>query len=128
MQDLLLSIINFIIGKHLATAKDVDIFKDYSPPKPDHCTMVYEYNGSEPAPYTDISVRSIQIVVRDKSSQAAKAASWLIFQEFQAPTQIMKIGQRTCIVAIRNTPVKIGVDEQGRYLYAFNMGITTNFD
>ena len=128
MEDLLLSIINYIISHNLAQTKDVDIFKDYSPIEPDHCTIVYEYGGSASAPFTDVSVRSIQIVVRDKSSQVAKTASWKLLKLFQAPTQIMQIGQRTCIVTTRNTPIKLGVDEQNRYLYAFNLGITTNFD
>jgi hypothetical protein len=128
MNDLLLDVINYIIAQGCATKKDVDIFKDYSPDSPDECVIIYEYNGSAPAPFTEVSVRSIQIVVRGFKSQACKALSWKIFKTLHPENKMMNIGTRKCIIANRNTPGKIGVDENRRYLYAFNLGITTNFD
>ena len=128
MADLLLDVINHIVGKGLATQKDKDIFKDYSPDTPDTCIIVYEYAGSPPAAFTTISVRSVQIVVRSIKSQMAKNLAWNTFSVLNPPDGVMPIEERMCIIANRNTPTKIGVDEKNRYLYAFNLGITTNFD
>lgn len=128
MTDLLLEVINHIVSAQLANAKDVDIFKDYSPSSPDSCVIVYEYQGSAPAPFTDISVRSVQIVARAKNSQEAKAKAWSIYHIFHAEDNLITLNNQVRIIACRNTPIKIGVDELNRYLYAFNLGITTNFD
>lgn len=126
--DLLNDIINVIIAEGYATQKDVDIFKDYSPSEPDACIIVYEYNGSPIGKFTDLSVRSIQIVVRSKMGQEAKILANTILKIFNPDTSMMTIGTRKCIIANRNTPIKIGVDDQDRKLYAFNLGITTNLD
>lgn len=128
MGDLLDDIINFIIAAKYATVKDVDIFKDYSPLSPDTCTSVYEYNGSGPGDFTDMSVRSIQVVCRAKSSASAKIANWNICKSLYSDDGFITIGSRKCIIAIRNTPIKIDVDEQERTLWAFNFALTTNFD
>jgi hypothetical protein len=125
---LLEDIINNIIGAGLATAKDTDIFKDYVPPIPDSCIIVSEYQGSPVADFTDVSVRSVQVMVRNLSKVSAKQLCWSIFQLFCYPTKIVNLRTRICIVANRNTPFKIGVDEKNRAQYVFNMGITTNFD
>lgn len=126
--DLLEEIIAYIISNKLANKKDTDIFKDYSPKHPDNCVIVYEYAGSPAADWDPVSVRSVQIVVRDKSVVSAKSLSWKIFKILSPEGGLMTIGSRKVIVANRNTPIKIGVDESGRNLVAFNLGITTIFD
>jgi hypothetical protein len=126
--DLLTDIITTIVSNGLAVQKDVDIFKDYSPENPDTCIIVYEYNGSPIGIFTDLSVRSVQIVVRNKIGQEAKKLADQVLKLFNPETGIMLIQSRTCVIANRNTPIKIGVDEHDRKLYAFNLGITTNLD
>lgn len=126
--ELLDEVITHIIDNNLAKKKDTDIFKDYSPKSPDNCIIVYEYAGSGAGDWDDISVRSVQVVVRDKSIIAAKALSWKIFKILNPVGGLMTIGSRKVIVANRNTPIKIGVDDNNRNLVAFNLGITTNFD
>lgn len=128
MGDLLNEIIEYIIASGFATAKDSDIFKDFSPKEPDEAVMVYEYNGSAPAPFTNTSVRSIQIVCRSKKNVEVKPKIWGIYKSFAEHGQFITLGQRKCLLALRNTPIKIGVDEKNRNLWAFNMGLTTNFD
>lgn len=127
MNDLLLDIINYIIAHGLAVAKDVDIFKDYSPVNPVDCTIIYEYNGTEPASFTRTSVRSIQVTARAKSGAIASKKCWDIFNLMYQEDGLITIGTRKCIIGMRNTPTKIAVDEQNRVLFAFNCAITTNF-
>lgn len=128
MGDLLEDIINFIISAGLATKKDTDIFKDYSPKEPDKCIIIYEYAGSTPGVFTDLSVRSIQVVCRAKAAKDAKALSWLIYKALYKEDLNITLGARKALIALRNTPNKIDVDEKNRYLWAFNVAITTNFD
>jgi len=128
MGDLLGDVINYIIAGHLATKKDKDIFKDYSPKDPDSCICVYEYNGSAPALFTDMSVRSVQITVRARNSTEAKPKCWALYKLLRKEDLLIQLGNRKCIISTRNTPLKIGVDEKQRVIWAFNLGITTNFD
>lgn len=128
MGDLLEQIINYIIAGNLATAKDVDIFKDYSPDEPGNCIIVYEYTGSRPAHMTDMSVRSIQIVCRNTKAVNAKSLAWQVYKLLYKEDKFITFGTRKCLIALRNTPVKTGVDEKNRLLWAFNVAITTNFD
>lgn len=126
--DLLDEVITYIISNNYATKKDTDIFKDYSPKSPDDCVIVYEYKGSAVHEWEDISVRSIQIVVRAKNITNAKTLCWNIFKTLNPPGGMMLINTRKVIVSNRNTPIKIATDEFNRNLVAFNLGITTNFD
>ena len=127
-EDLLLDIINHTISEGKATAKDVDIFKDYTPDSPDGCTIINEYNGSALPQFSDMSVRSIQVVVRDLKSVVAMGKAWELFSLFKPETSFSQIGTRTCIISMRNTPIKISTDEKTRVSYGFNMGITTKIN
>ncbi len=128
MGDLLEDVIQYIIDAGLATEKDVDIFKDYSPKEPDSCTIVYEYNGSVPAMFTHTSVRSVQITSRAKSAKNAKLKSWQIYTALYKEDLNITLGVHKALIALRNTPIKIDVDEKNRYLWAFNVAITINFN
>lgn len=128
MADLLVDIIDYIIAGGLATAKDVDIFRDYSPSSPDACVVLYEYQGTEPAPFTDMSVRSVQATARDKDVAAARAKCTALYKLLHDENLLTQIGTRKCLIQMRNTPIKIGVDLSQRTIYGFNMGITTNND
>ena len=118
--------IQYIIDNGLATAKDTDIFKEYAPKTPDDCTIVYEYNGSPPAMFTNMSVRSIQIVSRAKTQAVAKPQAWNLYKLFHQDSLQITLGTQKAIIKMRNTPIKIGVDELGRCLWAFNMALTIN--
>ena len=128
MGDLLEQIINHLIAGGFASAKDVDIFKDYSPEDPDNCIVVYEYNGSPVARGTNMNVRAIQIVCRNLKAKEAKLLSWNIYNYLYKQDYFIAFGARKCLIALRNTPIKTGVDEKNRLLWAFNLAITTNFD
>lgn len=128
MGDLLDAIINFIIAAGKASVKDTDIFKEYASKDPNDVIILYEYAGSAPAPFTNMSVRSIQVVVRSKQSQTAKTKSWGLYNLFHKSDSFIIIGARKCLIEMRNTPIKIGVDSTDRILWAFNMALTTNLD
>lgn len=128
MFELLQEIIQHIIDSGEATAKDVDIFKNFSPTEPDSCVCVYEYAGTAPGVFTNMSVRSVQITARAKKSNEAKLKLWSIYKSLYAEDSFITLGTRKCIITMRNTPIKIDVDNKGRTIWAFNMGITTNFD
>ena len=126
MTDILLLVIDYLIAQEVATAKDVDIFKDFYPETPDQCISVFEYSGVGPAPQTNTSVRSIQIACRSKSGQQAMQKCWQCYEALFEESLIVSLGEHKCIVAMRNTPIKIDRDDEQRTIYAFNMGITIN--
>lgn len=126
MRDLLLEIIEYLVAEGMASEKDVDIFKDFTPDQPDTCLIVREYAGG-PAPwYSEASQRSVQIVARSKSSQEAMQKAWAAYNKLKPDTSIVDYLGHPCIVHMRNTPVKTHKDERGRVIYAFNMGVITN--
>lgn len=128
MNDVLLAIIDYLIAGGFAVAKDTDIFRDFTPELPDACVIVNEYAGSSPAPFTDMSVRSIQIEVRNKSQINGKTLCWSIYKSLYSDDNMITLNSRRCIIEMRNTPIKIFVDEHGRSVIAFNLALTTNFN
>ena len=126
--DLLEAIIDYIIVAGYATVKDTDIFKDTAPVSPDELVAVYEYNGTAPAAFTDMSVRSVQVTVRAKKSSVAKMKIWDIYRAMHREDLMITLGGKPCLISMRNTPMKIGVDEKHRNIFAFNCGITTNIN
>lgn len=125
MYDLMLALINKTIDGGLATEKDKDIFKDYTPEDPNTCITIREYNGIPGPWYSEMGVRSIQIEVRSKKSQEALALIWQLYELHKPKEEISSIGDQKCIINMRSTPIKIGTDQNNRYQYSFNMGITT---
>jgi hypothetical protein len=121
---LLDNVISYLITEHVANAKDSDIFKDYAPKSPDDCIIVYEYQGTPPAMFTKTSVRNVQIVGRSKKNVIAKQLAWNCYNVMSHDDMNITLGGKQGLIAVKNTPVKIGVDEQGRMLFAFNMAIT----
>lgn len=125
MYDLPLALINYAIANALATQKDVDIFKDYTPDDPPVCTVISEYAGLSGPWYSEMGLRSIQVMVRSPKSQEAMAKIWALYELFRPKAEITTLGTQPCVITMRNIPIKIGRDTSNRYQYAFNMGITT---
>lgn len=125
MYDLMLDLINKSIQENAAQEKDKDIFKDYTPESPDTCITIREYAGTPGPWYSEMGVRSIQVEVRSKSTQVGFQKIWELYNVFRPKEELSTIGEQVCIITMRNTPVKIGMDANNRHQYAFNMGITT---
>lgn len=125
MYDLMLALINYAIAEGAALEKDKDIYKDYTPEDPNTCITIREYAGTPGAWYSEMGVRSIQVEVRSKSTQEGFQKIWNMYNVYRPKEEISNIGGQDCIITMRNTPVKVGMDANKRHQYSFNMGITT---
>lgn len=123
--DLLEDLIEYIIHLSCATKKDVDIFKDFAPKLPHRCLCVYEYAGSKPSQWAPISVRSFQIVSRDKTKKVAREKAWELYQKLlPLHDDIITLGGVDGIISLRDTPYLIDIDNENRALVSFNLAIT----
>jgi len=130
MANLLLDIANYLVSKGLAIADGVDIFRDFSPDKPDDCIILNEYSGPPTPDGVDAVERDVQVVVRSVEAADARSKCWSIFNEIDKPTNriIYFTESRWAIVYAKQTPFRMGTDVNNRVLYAFNVGIATYRD
>jgi hypothetical protein len=129
MANLLEDIVSFYIAESLVTGYGVDAFADTMPESPDACVAVYEYLGLPPSPDADISTRSIQICVRNKSANQARKNAVDLYNSINPTEQRQDLTiTRWALVAPKQVPFKLKVDTQGRTYYAFNLEVTTYAD
>jgi len=128
VSELLQDIIDKLILQGLATAKDIDIFKDFEPDTPSTCICVNEYTGTAPIWHTGMSNRSIQITTRDLNSNVARQKCWEIYKAWASEELISSLLPTPSIIAMVNTPVKIKRDSLERTTYGFNMKVTVKLD
>lgn len=94
--------------------------------KPDDTVAIYEYQGINSIPQYGLSLRSVQIVVRSKTVAKASSLIDTIYKMFKSEDGVFTIGNLpACLVNLRQRPFKFKVDDKGRVLYCFNLGITT---
>lgn len=127
MANLLLDLGNYLIAQGIATTDGVDLFRDSMPDAPNCVTVLYEYSSGVP---TFVADRSVQIIVRAETYEAARQASWRAFSKLYDPLEpVMHINtNRWIIVSARNGPTKLQIDAHGRTLFVFNLGICTTSD
>ncbi len=128
---LLEDIVAYLVELGLVEGDGVDIFRDFKPEIPDNIVSLHEYKGDAVSPYTDVVHRSVQVVVRNRSSTEAQALAKRLCQAFMAPDETMRIdftSTRWGQVHIRQTPYKFSQDESDRVHYGFNLGITTTLE
>lgn len=129
MSDLLLDIVEHLMAKGLVVGDGIDSFRDFTPEEPDNILVVHEYSGA-PTPLQDsFTHRSLQLTVRDKNAAAAKSRCNNIFNEL-SPIDRYKIlsNSRWCQLYPRQSPFKMRIDDAGRTIYGFNIGVTTERD
>ena len=120
-----------ILGQHLidsgfGTTLGLDVFIDYQPTEPNSLIVINEFPGLATRVGIDAVERSIQLVVRDFDPTTAHTRIWGIFNLLdQIENKARVIGGRAMSLYARQPPFKIAVDEQRRFLYGFNMGVTT---
>ena len=125
--NLLRDIATVIVDNKICNELDSDIFTHVKPKDPDNVVVLFEYKGSQVAQFTNTSVRSVQILVRNKRNIEASGLIWKIYDLIQQKGNIiMMIGNKVSLVTLRNTPFQIGVDDKGRYEWVLNLGITYN--
>lgn len=122
LQDIALKIIEGEVCCEL----DGDIFTHVKPKDPDNIVVIAEYKGSQVAQFTNTSVRSVQITVRDRRNMDANAKIWKIYDLLHRNDNIIELGNKLSLITLRHAPLSIGVDEKGRYEWVLNVGITYN--
>ena len=126
---LLEALVAYGVAKGVLIGDGIDSFRDFTPPSPDTVVVFHEYAGDQISPFIDSVHRSVQVKVRDKHADAARAKALQIFSIFKSSTESLRVeftdnhwGQ----VYVRQAPFKLYQDESDRVTYCFNLGITTN--
>lgn len=112
--DILEVVINHIIESGLCGAKDVDIFKQYTPDELDRAVTVFEVAGSRYHHNTGMAVRRVHIQVRDKSTKIATQRCWDIFNVFDSEEQVITMGGKVYPYQIAALPTYLNMDTKGR--------------
>ena len=123
---LLQSIADEVIKGGVCKELDTDIFIYLKPKDPDNIVVLNEYKGSKVAQFTNTNVRSVQVLVRDKRNKSAYEKIWEIYDLLHRNDNIIMLGNKLSLIALRHTPMSIGIDEKGRYEWVLNVGITYN--
>ena len=126
---LLEALIAYGVNRKVLAGDGEDSFRDFMPEAPDNVVVFNEYAGEPVSVYISCVHRSVQVVVRNKDAEAARAKAVQLCNIFKAPTESLRVdfteelwGQ----IYIRQTPFKLSQDESDRVTYCFNLGITTN--
>ena len=123
---LLEDIANILIDNNICTEIDTDVFCDFKPKEPNDIVSLSEYKGSKMDMFTNSSVRSVQLIVRNRRNSVAKEKIWEIYDLLYSQNSIIKLGNAISLLTIRHTPIKLGVDEKNRHEWVINMGVTYN--
>ena len=120
-----------IYASDVVTADGVDVFLDDMPDSPDNCVSILEFSGFTDFT-SDVSNRSIQVMVRNTDYETARKDIWTLFDLVYKPEDDIRIVYFTVtrwgIVKARNTPYLLHRDESGRSIFMFIMGIVTHRD
>lgn len=123
---LLLDIALYLVSKGIVQEDGVDVFRDYLPEYPDSLVALLEYRGDAAVYYDENVNRSVQILVRDRNPDIARAKALDIYKSLMSDTTVINFtANRWGQVYLRQTPFSIGVDENDRFKYVFNIGVTT---
>ena len=129
---LLKDIVDYFTSKGLIQGDGIDAFRDFKPETPDNIVSFHEYKGDPVSIYTDVVHRSVQVVVRNKSADAARVLAVQLCEALRDDSDMNKrvdfTPTRWGQVHIRQAPYKFSQDESDRTLYGFNLGITTTIE
>lgn len=133
MANLLQDIASYFVDNDVAMGYGEDIFCDYLPEEPDNIIYLTEYKGSPDTPFDrDLHHRSVQIVTRNVDADTGKELAMRLHKTLTSPGEdferIQFTPDRWGLVYIRQTPFRIGTDENDRALYCFNIGVTTSIN
>lgn len=129
--NLLKDIATYLASKQLVKGDGMDTFLDFMPESPDDIVVISEYKGDPLLPHTDVAHRSVQVVVRNKSSAAAQELAIKLCKAFLVGDDVQRINFTTSRwgqVHVRQVPIKIKQDDRDRTQYGFNLGITTTLE
>lgn len=126
---LLLALINYITDLGICVGDGIDCYRDFMPEDPDSVIVFHEYSGDPLNPFTDSVHRSVQVKIRDKSSESARTKAVALCSAFCSSGEDRRIDFTDNLwgqVYVRQSPFKLSQDESGRVAYCFNLGVTTN--
>jgi len=111
------------------TAINMDVFLDNRPDKPDNLVSIYDTGGfpAEQA-ITDLK-RTAQMLIRDKSYDAARIKAWDIYKALDKPGNrvIISNGRKMLVKAVQ-PPTFLNRDASDRALFVFNIQMWTSRD
>lgn len=111
------------ICNNLLTLKMGDnMYVDFTPESPDNVAVLTEYGGVPLGDETNTAFRRVQVKVRNIRHIEAKKLIFEIYRLFKEDA--IDLAGLPCPVEILNTPVKIDIDKNNRFCYAFNVVIT----
>lgn len=128
---LLEDIVTYLTNLGLVVGDGEDAYRDFKPESPDNIVSLHEYAGDPASPFTEVVHRSVQVVVRDQSADAAREKARLLAAAFADVGETRRIdftATRWGQVYLRQPPFKLSQDEQNRTHYCFNLGITTTME
>lgn len=126
---LLLALIEYGVFNGVLVGDGEDSFRDFMPEAPDDVVVFHEYAGDAASQFTEVVHRSVQVKVRSKDAESARAKALQLFSIFKSDSESLRVDFTTNQwgqVYIRQTPFKLSQDESDRVTYCFNLGITTN--
>lgn len=125
---LLLDLILYFESLDLVAGDGIDCFRDFSPEDPDDVVVLYEYSSSMPVKFDVIVNRSVQVTARSRDPDAAREKALQLYESLMTCDTAKRIdftNDRWGQVSLRQTPFKIKVDENNRFVYGFNLGVAT---
>jgi len=129
MANLLDDIASYLLAQGVITGVGIDTFIDNKPESPDDCICIFEYSGTPTTAISEAIERSVQIVVRDSNYLTARSKAWLLHYLLDPQDRfIQATPQRWMLSAARQQPYKMGIDENNRIEFVFNLSITTYRD
>lgn len=130
-QPLLLDIVTFLTSAGVIEGDGIDTFRDFIPETPDNLVAITEYGGSPGPSYEELGQRSVQISVRNKSADVARARALELYKALRPKREDRRVDfteDRWGQVYLRQMPFRTKTDNNDRVTYSFNIGITTNIE
>jgi hypothetical protein len=131
MSNLQIDLAQYLAVNGIGTGDGIDIFRDFTPDKPDNIVVFYEYAGTPLTGSIDAANRSIQVRVRDLSYAQARSRINQIYKLLHTPENSVKINLpngRWMVGFAKQTPFKLMEDTARRTVFAFNYAVLTYTD
>ena len=103
------------------------VFYNYSQSN-DNCIILWEYGGFSPRFAISEQRKTIQVMVKNTSMSTAQSKSHAIYNELCTEYEFKIINSRKVSIQAAQPPFFLEKDQQNRYIYVFNIVITSSKD
>jgi hypothetical protein len=117
-------LVDYLVTDGAASAKGTDIFYRHMPAEPDlsPTTMIcVKDTGGDPSVYSPVPNVSVQFLVRSNGWLDGRAKAGVIYTIFHAVVGVSLVRYTIQSAVALQLPQDIGQDDQGRYLFSFNI-------